>query len=78
MTEQVDMLNPKEAAEFLRISPATLNKMKARGELKYIKLAGRLFYRRAELLALIERSEKQAPTVGDDDADYDEEFDDVE
>jgi hypothetical protein len=65
MTETLDILNPKEAAAFLRLSPATLHKMKATGEVKYLKMGGRIFYRRSELLALVERSEQYNAADGD-------------
>jgi len=73
MKDAPDLLTPKEAAHFLRISPATVHKLKGRGELKYIRMAGRIMYRREELLDFVERSERQEPTVTEPEEVYDDE-----
>lgn len=72
MKDAPDLLSPKEAAAFLRLSPATIHKLKGRGELKYIRMAGRIMYRREELLDFVERSERQEPTVTEPEV-YDDE-----
>jgi hypothetical protein len=58
-----ELLSIKAAAEMLKVSVATIHEYKRRGLLPYIKLAGRAFIRRSDVLAagtLHKRSQKPA------------------
>lgn len=60
MTETSDLLTDKEAAQFLRLSTLTLWRLRKRGELPFVRLATKLLYRRSELIAFIERNQRNA------------------
>lgn len=60
MTETSDLLTDKEAAQFLRLSPLTLWRLRKRGELPFVRLATKLLYRRTDLIAFIERNQRNA------------------
>lgn len=60
MTETSDLLTDKEAAQFLRLSTLTLWRLRKRGELPFVRLATKLLYRRTDLIALIERNQRNA------------------
>jgi len=56
-----ELLNIKEAAELLKLSPGTVYKMVSAKELPYSKPRnGRLYFKRSELMALV--SSGQRPT----------------
>lgn len=55
MTTNVELMTEKEAAEFLRLSTLTLYRLRKSGELPYVRLASKLFYKRSDLIDLIER-----------------------
>lgn len=63
MTETSDLLTDKEAAQFLRLSPLTLWRMRKRGELPFVRLASKLLYRRTDLIAFIERNQRNAEAM---------------
>jgi excisionase family DNA binding protein len=56
--EALDLLTPKEAAAFLRLSPATMYQFKKQGVLPYLKMGRRVFFRRSTLLDFVTRSER--------------------
>ena len=60
MTETSDLLTDKEAAQFLRLSPLTLWRLRKRCELPFVRIATKLLYRRTDLIALIERNQRNA------------------
>jgi excisionase family DNA binding protein len=60
MTETSDLLTDKEAAQFLRLSTLTLWRLRKRGELPFVRLATKLLYRRSDLIAFIERNQRNA------------------
>lgn len=60
MTETSELLTDKEAAQFLRLSPLTLWRLRKRGELPFVRLATKLLYRRTDLIAFIERNQRNA------------------
>ncbi len=57
-SEAMELLTDKEAASFLRLSPLTLWRLRKRGELPFVRLATKLLYRRSDLLAFIERNQR--------------------
>ncbi|WP_460557354.1 helix-turn-helix domain-containing protein [Hymenobacter daeguensis] len=60
-----ELLSIKAAAEMLKVSVATIHEYKRRGLLPYVKLAGRAFIRRSDVLASVtlhQRSQKPART----------------
>jgi excisionase family DNA binding protein len=60
MTNTQELLTDKEAAQFLRLSPLTLWRLRKKGELPFVRLATKLLYRRADLIAFIERNQRNA------------------
>jgi len=58
MKETSELLTDKEAATFLRLSPLTLWRLRKRGELPFVRLASKLLYRRSDLIAFIERNQR--------------------
>jgi excisionase family DNA binding protein len=53
------LLRSEEAAEYLRLAPQTLNRMRCEGSSPpYIKLGRRVLYDRAELDAWIDKSRR--------------------
>lgn len=60
MTETSDLMTDKEAATFLRLSTLTLWRLRKRGELPFVRLATKLLYRRTDLIAFIERNQRNA------------------
>jgi excisionase family DNA binding protein len=49
-----DLLTTKEAADYLRMSPAVIHKMKQDGQLPYVQIRRNVFYSKADLQSLIE------------------------
>ena len=60
MTETSELLTDKEAAQFLRLSTLTLWRLRKRGELPFVRLATKLLYRRSDLIAFINRNQRNA------------------
>lgn len=60
MTETSDLMTDKEAATFLRLSPLTLWRLRKRGELPFVRLATKLLYRRSDLIAFIDRNQRNS------------------
>lgn len=60
MTEPNELLTDKEAAQFLRLSTLTLWRLRKRGELPFVRLATKLLYRRSDLIAFIDRNQRNA------------------
>ncbi|MCC6825244.1 MAG: helix-turn-helix domain-containing protein [Acidobacteria bacterium] len=58
MTEQSDLLTQKEAEEFLRLSPLSIWRYRKRGELPFVRFGKKLLFRRADLIAFIERNRR--------------------
>jgi len=56
MQPEVDLLTVPEAAQLLRIRPSTVRKWLLERKLAHVKLGGRVFLRRADLTALLEKS----------------------
>lgn len=54
--DEKELLNFKEACEFLRCSASTLNRWKAEGKIPYRKLGKRVFFLRSELLSSLDES----------------------
>ena len=53
---EVVLLNVREAAHYVRLSPNTLNSKRSSGSgPRFVKLGGRAFYRRSDLDAWIEQ-----------------------
>lgn len=56
-TNDNNLLRDKEAGNLLGLSPATLNTWRCRGKgPKYVKLGGKVFYRRADLEDFISKN----------------------
>ena len=49
-------LTPREAAQFLSVSPRTLSRLVKRGDLPVYKVGGSLRYKLSDLTALVDRS----------------------
>jgi excisionase family DNA binding protein len=55
------LLTTKEAAEFLRLKPHTLENMRSDGKGPiFMKLGGRVFYHRADLKAYLRESRRRS------------------
>lgn len=55
------LLTTKEAAEFLRLKPHTLEKMRSDGKGPiFMKLGGRVFYHRADLKTWLRESRRRS------------------
>lgn len=54
------LYSPRSAAEYLDVSPTTLRRLVASGELLAVKLGGSTRYSRVDLDALIERLRRSA------------------
>lgn len=63
MTETNELLTDKEAAQFLRLSTLTLWRLRKRGELPFVRLATKLLYRRSDLIAFIERNQRNVEVM---------------
>lgn len=48
------LLSKNEAAEYLGVSPKTIGRMKALGQIRSVSLRGKILYRRSELDAFID------------------------
>jgi excisionase family DNA binding protein len=55
--ETSELLTTKEAADFLRLSPAVIHKLKQDGQLPFVQIRRKVFYRKSALLAMIEEHE---------------------
>lgn len=55
-----ELLTEREAAKFLRLAPISLWRLRRKGELPHVRLASKLLYRRADLIAFIERNARNA------------------
>lgn len=51
--KEPELLTTQEAAEFLRISPASMHKLKRNGELPFVELGKRVFFTREILINYI-------------------------
>lgn len=58
VNQELDLLDAREAATFLRLSTGAVHKLKQRGELKHIRLGRRVFYRRSTLMDYVLNREK--------------------
>jgi excisionase family DNA binding protein len=55
------LLTTKEAAEFLRLKPHTLENMRSQGKGPiFLKLGGRVFYHRADLKAWLKEARRRS------------------
>ena len=54
-----ELLTIQEAAEFLQLSVATLYTMNCRKRVPYIKITGKIFYRRTALLLWLDSGERK-------------------
>lgn len=65
MTGNTELLTNQEAAEFLRLAPITVWRLRKRGELPFVRLASKLLYRRSDLIAFIERNQRNVLEVAE-------------
>lgn len=65
MAETNDLLTNAEAAKFLRLSRLTLWRLRKRGELPFVRLATKLLFRRADLIAFIERNQRNGEVTNE-------------
>lgn len=63
MTDTNELLTDKEAAQFLRLSTLTLWRLRKRGDLPFVRLATKLLYRRSDLIAFINRNQRNAEVL---------------
>jgi len=54
-TESV-LLKPREAADYLRVSPSTLHRLRRRKQLKVVRIGSSVRYSRTELDRVIHRN----------------------
>jgi excisionase family DNA binding protein len=66
VNQELDLLDAKEAAAFLRLSTGAVHKMKQSGELKHIRLGRRVFYRRSTLMDFVINREKAIAVEAND------------
>ncbi len=55
MTNRTELLNIKEAASYLRLSPGTLRNLVWRNEIEHVKIRRRVFLERKTLDEMIEK-----------------------
>lgn len=60
MQETSDLLTEKEAASFLRLSSLTLWRLRKKGKLPFVRITSKNLYRRSDLIAFIERGQRNA------------------
>jgi excisionase family DNA binding protein len=58
--EQSDLFTKAEAAEKLRVSPSTVDRLRARGEIAWVAVGGSVRFRREALDEYIRRAERPA------------------
>jgi len=58
------LVNTKEAAEILRVSPSALHKMRNEGELPFVKLGRKVFFKKSSLAEYVD-SKQQVNVTGE-------------
>ena len=58
---ELGLLTTEEAAEFLRVSPSTLQKLRMDEGLPFVKLAGKTLYKKDALAKFVEDSQLVYP-----------------
>lgn len=54
MTEaQLELLNTKEAAQFLRLSPSAIHKLRKEGRLPFVQLGKKVFFTKSSLIEYV-------------------------
>ena len=51
------LLTPEEAAELLRITPSAVNKLRMDGQLPFVKLGKKVFYKREALAEFVDNQQ---------------------
>lgn len=51
------LLTPEEAAELLRITPSAVNRLRMDGQLPFVKLGKKVFYKREALAEFVEKQQ---------------------
>jgi len=59
------LLTTKEAAEFMRLSPSAVLKLRMEGKIPFIKLGKKVFFKRDALIAYVDRQQLIYPNDGD-------------
>lgn len=59
------LLTTKEAAELLRLSPSAVQKLRMEGQIPFIKLGKKVFYKKDALIEFVEKSQLIYPKEGD-------------
>lgn len=50
---ELDILTTKEAAQFLRLSPSAVHKLRKEGELPFVQLGKRVFFKKESLVEYV-------------------------
>jgi len=50
---ELELLTTKEAAQFLRLSPSALHKLRKEGELPFVQLGKKVFFKRESLVEYV-------------------------
>lgn len=58
------LVDRREAARLLSVSPGLIDKLRARGELRPVRVGKTVRFLRADLLALVERPRTPSPGAG--------------
>ena len=59
------LLTTKEAAELLRLSPSAVQKLRMEGQIPFVKLGKKVFYKKDALIEFVDKMQLIYPKDGD-------------
>ena len=57
MKDELGLLNLQETAEFLRLSPTAVQKLRNAGDIPFVKFGSKVYYRKDSLIKYVEGQE---------------------
>jgi len=52
---QLELLNTKEAAQFLRLSPSAIHKLRKEGSIPFVQLGKKVFFKKESLVEFVDK-----------------------
>lgn len=52
---EIEILNTKEAAELLRLSPSAVHKLRKEGQIPFVKLGKKIFFKKESLVDYVNK-----------------------